>query len=107
MTEGDYGKVDKRVVFVAKDHEHAKFFLKLKHDGFTQAGFFRAIMDAYINDNDAFMKFVDEIKPQSKAKRTKSAKLNKAGKDMVADLGLNEGEVENIFDILEQEFPDL
>jgi len=99
--------MDKRVVFVAKDHEHAQFFLKLKHDGFTQAGFFRAIMDAYINDNEALLKFVEEIKPQSKVRRAKSAKLNKAGKDLVSAMGLDEGEVENIFDILEQEFPDL
>jgi hypothetical protein len=102
-----YGKMEKRVVFTANDHEHAQFFLKLKHDGFTQAGFFRAVMEAYIRDNEAFLSFVDEIKPQSQERKKKSRKLRQRGKQTISDFGLNDGEIENIFDILEEEFPDL
>ncbi len=107
MSDVPYGKMDKRVVFMANDHEHAQFFLKLKHDGFTQSGFFRAVMEAYIQDNDAFLSFVDEIKPQSQTRKKKSKKLRQKGKQIISDFGLNDGEIENIFDILEEEFPDL
>ena len=103
----EYGKHEKRVVFTENDHKHAKFILKLKYDGFTQSAFFRHIIDGYINENDALLAFVAEIKPQSKRKKAKSKKLRDKGKKTLVDLALNDGEIENIFDILEQEFPDL
>lgn len=99
--------MDKRIVFTTNDHEHAKFILKLKHDGFTQSSFFRLIIENYIQENESLLKFVDEIKPQSQVRRAKSMKLRMQGKQLTADLGFSDGEVDNIFDILEQEFPDL
>tara|TARA_Y100000034_G_C6754267_1_gene335505 strand:- start:456 stop:782 length:327 start_codon:yes stop_codon:yes gene_type:complete len=102
-----YGKQQKRVVFTENDHKHAKFILKLKYDGFTQSAFFRHIIDAYIDENEAFLNFVEEIKPQSKLKKSKTKKLRQTGKQTVADMALNEGEIENIFDMLAEEFPDL
>ncbi len=105
--EVEYGLMEKRVVFTANDHKHAKFFLKLKNDGFTQSAFFRQVIDAYIYENESFLKFVDEIKPQSKLRKAKTKKLREKGKQNLVDLALDDGEIENIFDILEQEFPDL
>ena len=99
--------MNKRVVFTTNDHEHAKFILKLKHDGFTQSAFFRLIIENYIQENEALLKFVDQIKPQSQMRKTKSRKLRHQGKQLVSDLGFSDGEIDNIFDILEQEFPDL
>ena len=110
MSDGsgpEYGKHEKRVVFTENDHKHAKFILKLKYDGFTQSAFFRHIIDGYINDNESLLDFIREVKPQSKRKKAKSKKLREKGKKTLADLALNDGEIENIFDILEQEFPDL
>jgi len=102
-----YGKQQKRIVFTANDHKHAKFILKLKYDGFTQSGFFRHIIDAYIEENEALRLFVEHIKTQSKTKKTKSRRLREAGKSTLVDMALNEGEIENIFDMLAEEFPDL
>jgi|TARA_Y100000593_G_C4227792_1_gene295355 predicted DNA-binding protein len=103
----DYGKQNKRIVFTANDNKHAKFILKLKYDGFTQSAFFREVINAYIEENEALLAFINEIKPQSKAKKAKTKKLRQKGKQNLVDLALNDGEIENIFDILEQEFPDL
>ena len=64
-------------------------------------------LDAYIDENEAFLNFVEEIKPQSKLKKSKTKKLRQTGKQTVADMALNEGEIENIFDMLAEEFPDL
>tara|TARA_B100001123_G_scaffold74689_1_gene84111 strand:+ start:7124 stop:7453 length:330 start_codon:yes stop_codon:yes gene_type:complete len=109
MTDNDpsYGKMTKRVVFTVNDHVHAKFLVKLKYAGFKQSQFFRLIMDAYIDEDDNFLAFIDKIKPQSQKHKNKSKKLRLAGTKIANDMGLNEGEIENIFDILEQEFPDL
>ena len=103
----DYGKMNKRIVFTANDHEHAKFILRLKHDGFTQSSFFRLIINAYIQENETLLRFIEEINPQSRQRKKKSRKLREIGKQTMSDLALNDGEIDNIFDILEQEFPDL
>ena len=103
----EYGKMNKRIVFTANDHKHAKFILRLKHDGFTQSAFFRLIIDAYIKENETLLRFVEEINTQSQQRKKKSRKLRESGKQTMSDLALNDGEIDNIFDILEQEFPDL
>jgi hypothetical protein len=43
----------------------------------------------------------------SKQKRAKSKKLEEEGENLMKKLGLREEEIENIFDLLEEEHPDL
>ena len=73
--EVDYGKLNKRVVFTENEHRHAKLVLKLKHDGFKQSQFFRAVITAYINDDPLFQQFVDEVKDQSPRLKRKSRRF--------------------------------
>jgi len=105
--EADYGKLNKRVVFSDNEHRHAKLVLKLKHDGFKQGQFFRAIITGYINDDPVLQQFVDEVKEQSPRIKKKSRRLRDQGEATMNELGFNEGDVENIFDLIEQEHPDL
>jgi hypothetical protein len=105
--EYDYGKETKTIVFEDNDHRHAKFFIKLRYDGFRQSEFFRQIISSYIDGDELFMEYVDSIKPQAKAKIKKSKKLRDKGNELKVNLGLTEEEVEDIFDLIEQEHPDL
>lgn len=105
--EINYGKLNKRVVFTDNDHRHAQLLIKLRTDGLSQADFFRSVISAYIGDDADFLKFIDRIKTQSIKRKTKSRRTRQKGVQTVKDLGLNEGEIENIFDILAQEHPDL
>jgi hypothetical protein len=105
--EINYGKLNKKVVFTDNDHRHAQLLIKLRTDGLTQASFFRSVVSAYIEEDVDFLKFIDRIKTQSIKHKTKARKTRKKGSQNVKDLGLNEGEIENIFDILAQEHPDL
>ena len=105
--EVDYGKLNKRVVFTENEHRHAKLVLKLKHDGFKQSQFFRAIITAYINDDPLLQQFVDEVKDQSPRLKRKSRRLRDAGEQALKVLGFNDGDIDNIFDLIEQEHPDL
>ena len=105
--EYDYGKETKTIVFEDNDHRHAKFFIKLRYDGFRQSEFFRQIISSYIDGDELFMEYVDSIKPQAKAKIKKSKKLRDKGNELKVNLGLTEQEVEDIFDLIEQEHPDL
>jgi hypothetical protein len=47
------------------------------------------------------------MKPQNKKKKAKSKQLRDKGKQKMEDFGLNEGEIENIFDLIEEEHPEL
>ena len=105
--EFNYGKDLKSIVFQDNDHRHAKFFIKLRYDGFRQSEFFRQIITSYIDGDELFMKYLDSIKPQAKAKVKKSKNLRDKGKQIVKELGLTEDEVEDIFDLIKQEFPSL
>ena len=75
--EYDYGKETKTIVFEDNDHRHAKFFIKLRYDGFRQSEFFRQIISSYIDGDELFMEYLDSIKPQAKAKVKKSKKLRR------------------------------
>ena len=94
-------------MFSDNGHRHAKLVIRLKTDGLTQAKFFRHIVTGYIEDDERIVSYVDSFKPQSKARKKKSEKLRKSGVQKLGDFALSDGEVENIFDILEQEFPEL
>ena len=103
----DYGKLNKRIVFTENDHRHVKFLMKLKAVGLTQSKFFRYIITGLINDDSRIHEFIEDISDVSIKKKTKSKKLREAGENKLNDFGLNNSEVENIFDIIAEEFPTL
>jgi len=106
-TDIDYGNLNKRIVFTDSDHRHAKLLIRLKHDNLTQSNFFRHIISAYIDGDDRIQSFVDDIKKQSIKQKKSSLKLKDKGKQKIKDLGLSDEEVDGIFDMLEQEFPEI
>jgi len=94
----------------AKLHENLK--IRLYYDQIkTQSEFFRYCVESYLEQDDLFMKFLDEYKlhkkVQSKKRITKSRNLRARGEKLLQDLALTEEEVGNIFDILEEELPEL
>ena len=43
----------------------------------------------------------------SKYKKQRNTKLRETGKQVIHDLGLSEDQVDNIFDLISEEFPEL
>jgi len=105
--EIDYGKLNKRIVFTENDHRHVNFLMKLKSIGLTQSKFFRYIITGLINDDHRLHDFIEEMSDVSIKKKNTSKKLRTAGAQTLDDLGLNDGEVDNIFDMIAEEFPGL
>tara|TARA_R110002012_G_scaffold321038_1_gene547169 strand:+ start:7591 stop:7917 length:327 start_codon:yes stop_codon:yes gene_type:complete len=105
--EIDYGKLNKRIVFTENDHRHVNFLMKLKSVGLTQSKFFRYVITGMISDDPRIYNFIEEISDVSIKKKNTSKKMRNIGIEKVNDLGLNDGEVENIFDIIAEEFPGL
>ena len=93
-----------------KLHEDLK--IRIYYDGFSnQSAFFRACVVSYLEKDDKFMEFLDAYRGneslQSKAQIKKSRQLRKSGSETMKKLGLSPDEVENIFDLIEEEIPDL
>ena len=107
MDEIDYGNLTKRIVFTENDHRQAKLLVRCKYDNLSQSDFFRHIVTGYINGDERIQSYIDEVKNVGKIRRQKSQILKKAGKQQLEDFALSVGEVENIFDLLEEEFPEL
>ena len=107
----NYGHDIKRIVFNVSDHDHAKLIVRLRHSSLTQSEFFKAVINA-VNDNDETMlNFISaRVSQKQKLNKTRIAKSNKLisnGKQLKLDFGFDDEEIENIFDLIAEEHPDL
>ena len=107
MEEVDYGNLTKRIVFTENDHRQAKLLIRCKYDGLSQSDFFRYIVTGYIGGDERIQSYINEVKKGGKIRRQKSEILKKNGHQKMKDFGLDEKEVDNIFDLIEEEFPEL
>jgi hypothetical protein len=94
----------------SKLHENLK--IRLYYDQIrNQSQFFRMCAESYLEQDELFMKFFDEAKirtkAQSKVRVNKSRELREKGKGLLQDVALSDEEVQNIFDILEEDLPEL
>jgi hypothetical protein len=86
--------------------------IKLHHHGLTQAGFLRGVIKAFLQEEEQFMNWFDAWKLRnsrikSSQRHAKSDKLKEAGQGLAAKFGINEGEIEDIFDVIAEEHPEL
>ena len=102
---------EKKILFTDTDKRHANLKLRLHYDGLTQADFFRSLITGYLEKDENIMNFITGVQEgkniHSKQKRAKSRKLEEEGENLMKKLGLEEEEIENIFDLLEEEYPNL
>ena len=105
--EVQYGKLNKKIVFTENDHRHAQLIVRLKHDELKQSEFFRAMITGYLKQDERIMSFVEDLRTQSIKKQTKSKKLRQQGKQLLNDSGFSDDQIEDIFDLIAEEYPDL
>jgi len=107
----DYGHNTKRIVFKVSDHDHAKLILRLRHNSLTQSEFFKAIIEAVNSDNDTILSFIgDYVSSKQKLNKQrikKSKKLITEGQQLAKDFSLSADEVDDVFDLIAEEFPEL
>ena len=106
-----YGQNTKRIVFKVSDHEHAKLILRLRHNSLTQSEFFKAIIEAVNSDDDLILSFIRDYalskQKLNKQRITKNRKMITEGKQLSRDFSLSDNEVEDVFDLIAEEFPEL
>jgi len=97
----------KRIIFYEIDKQHARLLVQLHYDGLKQGEFFRAILEGYISGDQNLFDFVQNYKLKKGNTKTHIRRINKEKEKSVElekRFGLNEDEIEDIFDILEQEY---
>ena len=101
----------KKVIFSIPENNKARFKVQLQYDSLTQAQFFRGVLDGYEKKDIDFMKFIANLKNtlgvQSKPQIKKTAKNLDEARQTTRSFALEDDEVEGIFDMLEQEHPEL
>ena len=111
MAEPKYGREGKKIVFYDTDKRHAELKIRLKHDRLTQAEFFRTLVGGYLEKDENILsflhKYMEEHGSQSKSHLIKSKQLIAAGREAEQQFALSGDEIEDIFDILLQEHPEL
>ena len=81
------------------------------HDNMSQGALFRLLMHGYIQQDENIMNFVDNFKEKYGIQRKRHIKKTKnllaKGRQTTSDFALDPKELENIFDLIAQEHPDL
>ena len=97
----------KKIMFYDTPSRQAQLKLKCQHDGLKQSEFFRLMIEGYLNDDPQITDFLHQCKEryniQGKARRNKIAKMKMQGHEKLKDFGLVDSDIENIFDILEND----
>ena len=77
----------------------------------TQAEFFRCLIGGYLNKDPKIIKFIESYKLEKGKDSKRNTKIrnkdNRKGEELLEKFGIKDTELENIFDLIEEEFPDL
>ena len=106
----DYGNIIKKICFESTDKLHANLKICLHHDDIKIREFFNEMVKGYVEKNENIMAFIEEIKEKkaiSKNRRAKTKRARLKEKNVIKQFGLDENDIENIFDIIEKERPEL
>ena len=107
----NYGTEAKNICFEDIDKVHADLKIRLHYDGLTQGTFFRSLIRGYLEKDENIINFIQRLKEEVKlhgaARRNKSYNLIKRGNEVASSFALDSKEIENIFDMIAKEHPDL
>jgi len=100
-----------KIMFTVTERTKADFKLQLQYDSLTQVKFFRSLMEGYISKDPDLMTYIQKFKKQNSIQnniqRNKIMTNIKKSNNIKNKFALGDDEIENIFDILEKEHPDL
>mgnify|MGYP001278805329 CR=1 FL=1 len=101
-----YGEQEKSILFRDTDKRHADLIVRLRRDGLTQSQFFKSIVTGYIQNDPNLILFLQKVKEKvakpGKKKIDKTYKDMVAGNEMLDKLGISDGDVSFVFDLIER-----
>jgi len=81
--------------------------IRLNHDEMSYVSLMAGLVKLYIEQDQDMLTVVDKIKKQTENRKKRIAKAKKEGKESLKTFGIDKEDIENIFDVLEQDFPEL
>ena len=101
----------KKVVFSDTDTRHARLKVRLQYDGISQAEFFRSFITGYLEKDKSIMDYISRYKENTKKMSKRNMKYiirdNEQADDLLLRFGIEDDELENIFDIIAKSNPEL
>ena len=99
----------KNFFFRIEEDDHARLRVKLYYERITQTMFFNYFVKGFLEDDPLIKKFLNIKSSQRYDKKTQKKRIKDYENEQqtIKDFGLNDEEIENIFDILESENPDI
>lgn len=93
--------------FEDEDTTYAKLLIKLKHEGITKRQFFRGVVASFLEDDPSFVEYIIEFKKRKslyvKSRQKVLSRERAESASMEKKFRLSEEDVEDIFDMLEEE----
>tara|TARA_Y100001963_G_C6686870_1_gene402642 strand:- start:538 stop:870 length:333 start_codon:yes stop_codon:yes gene_type:complete len=101
----------KRLVFDDTDTRHAQLKVRLDYDGLTQAEFFRSFITGYLEQNKDVMNYIKSYKEGKMIQSKRNIKIimkdYEIAETLLSKFGIEQDELEDIFDLIAKEHPDL
>ena len=100
-----------RVAFEDTDIRHAQLKVRLDYDGLSQAQFFRALVTGYLDKDKNIISFIKNYKSDNKIQSKRNMeyidKDDEKAEDLLEQFGIKNSELEDIFDLIAEQHPDL
>lgn len=104
-------KKDKKIIFDDSSQRHARLKIRLEYDGLSQAEFFRCFITGYLGKDERIISYLQSYKLKKKSQSKKNMKIinkdKEKAEDLLSQFGIKDKELENIFDLIAKEHPDL
>lgn len=101
----------KKIQFTDTDIRHAQLKIRLERENLTQADFFRACITGMSENDKDLMKFIRKHKEANNIGRKRDKKVteqeDEQAEDLMSKFGIKDDELENIFDLIAEEHPEL
>ena len=101
----------KKVIFDDTDVRHAQLKIRLEYDELSQSEFFRSFITGYLEKDQLVMEYIKKykkhVKKHSLRKLKRIDKDDEKAVDLLGKFGIKDDELENIFDVIAKEHPDL
>tara|TARA_B100001939_G_C16571362_1_gene458747 strand:- start:120 stop:443 length:324 start_codon:yes stop_codon:yes gene_type:complete len=101
----------KKIQFTDTDIRHAQLKIRLERENLTQADFFRACITGMSDNDKDLMKFIRKYKEDNNIGRKRDKKVteqeDEQAEDLMSKFGIKDDELENIFDLIAEEHPEL
>tara|TARA_B100001123_G_C15330962_1_gene1031199 strand:- start:4125 stop:4460 length:336 start_codon:yes stop_codon:yes gene_type:complete len=97
----------KYIMFPSLENLDVNLIIKLNFDDITKFFFFNEYIKGYLNEDEDLMPFINKVKEKSmlarKFRLKKAKQLRKREQEIINRFGLNQKEIENIFDLIEDD----